>query len=172
MSLTQKTFVPYTETTENAREIVEKYQQMVYGLALSRAGNKFDADDIFQEVFLIYFSKDRAFREDEHKKAWLIKTTLNCCKRALGSTWRKKTTSFDDRPELSYSFTSKEENEVFAALRELPEKYRTVLHLFYFEDFPTEKIARILGISGANVRMRLKRGRDLMREKLKGEYEI
>jgi len=157
------------------RQIVEEYQTMVYGIALSRAGNQFDADDIFQEVFLVYFKKGKNFCDEEHRKAWLIKTTLNCCKRALYSTWRKKTAPLDqagNSRELSYNFVSQEENAVFTALRELPEKYRTVLHLFYIEQFKTEEIARSLGVTGMAVRTRLKRGRDMLREKLKGEYDF
>jgi RNA polymerase sigma-70 factor (ECF subfamily) len=162
-----------TSTPPGERQIVEEYQHLVYGLALSRAGNKFDADDIFQEVFLVYFGKDRDFRDEEHRKAWLIKTTLNCCKRALYSTWRKKTVPLDEsHKSITYTFVSQEENAVFTALRELPEKYRTVLHLFYFEEFATERIAAVLGITGAAVRMRLMRGRALMREKLKGDYDF
>jgi len=154
------------------RRVVEEYQGLVYGLALSRTGNKFDADDVFQDVFLIYFRKNIAFRDDEHRKAWLIRTTLNCSKRALHSTWRRKTAPLEESHGLTYQFTSGEESEVFLAMRELPEKYRMVLHLFYFEDLPTEQIADALGISGANVRMRLKRGRDMMRDIIKEEYSF
>jgi len=157
------------------RQVVEQYQGLVYGIALSRLGNQFDADDVFQEVFLVYFKKNKSFRDEEHRKAWLIRTTLNCCKQAVFSSWRRKTTPltpFDGSPELSYNFVSQEENLVFAALRGLPQKYRTVLHLFYIEEFKTEEIAGALGISGAAVRTRLKRGRDMLREKLKGEYDF
>jgi RNA polymerase sigma-70 factor (ECF subfamily) len=163
-----------TSTPPDYRQVVEKYENLIYGLALSRLGSKFDADDVFQEVFLIYFKKNKTFNDEEHRKAWLIKTTLNCCKRTLYSTWRKKTAPLEEAylNNMTYQFVSHEENAVFTALRELPEKYRTVLHLFYFEDFSTEKIANILGINGGAVRMRLKRGRDLMHEKLKGEFSF
>ena len=156
----------------DVRQAVEEYQGMVYGIALSRVGNQFDADDIFQEVFLIYFKKGLTFRDEQHRKAWLIKTTLNCCKRLVFNSWRKKTEPLDASRGLSYNFVSREENLIFTALRELPVKYRTVLHLFYIEEFKTEEIAGALGISGAAVRTRLKRGRDMLREKLKGEYDF
>jgi len=157
------------------RQVVEEYQGMVYGIALSRVGSKFDADDVFQDVFLIYYSKNKEYRNEEHRRAWLIKTTLNCCKRFLHSSWRKKTTTlneFTNSPDNTYQFASQEENEIFTALRELPEKYRIVLHLFYFEEFSAGEIAEALGIASPTVRMRLKRGRDMMREKLKGEYNL
>jgi RNA polymerase sigma-70 factor (ECF subfamily) len=152
---------------------VEKYQSLVYGIALSRVTNRFDADDIFQEVFLTYFQKNKTFKSEEHRKAWLIKVTLNCCKRALHNSWGKFTTTLEESAalkELSYRFASKEENDIFIALREIPEKYRIVMQLFYFEEYSTEEIAKILGISAPNVRMRLSRGREKMRELLKEDY--
>ncbi|MCL2638807.1 MAG: sigma-70 family RNA polymerase sigma factor [Oscillospiraceae bacterium] len=156
-------------------EIISTYKKTVYSVALSNTRSKHDADDVFQEVFLVYFRKNPVFKDEEHRKAWLIRTTLNHCKKITLSTWRKKTVSLVGgdvlgAPELTYQFSSNEENEVHAALRALPEKYRTVLHLFYFEQYKTEEIGRILKTSTVNVRVRLKRGRDLIREKLKGEY--
>ncbi|MCL2698410.1 MAG: sigma-70 family RNA polymerase sigma factor [Oscillospiraceae bacterium] len=153
-------------------EIINTYKKTVYGTALSHTRSRHDADDVFQEVFLVYFRKNPVFEDEEHRKAWLIRTTLNHCKKITLSTWRRKTTSLESAQEQSYSFnfSSCEENAVHAALRELPEKYRTVLHLFYFEQYKTEEIGKILNLSTVNVRVRLKRGRDLMRKKLKGEY--
>jgi len=154
----------------NYRETIEKYQSLVYGIALSRLASRHDADDVFQDVFLIYFQKNKTFRDEDHRKAWLIKVTLNCCKRVANSTWRRKTTAIEDVPELSYGFSSREESEIFIALRALPEKYRIVMQLFYFEEFSTEEIARLLKISAANVRMRLMRSREMMRELIKEDY--
>jgi RNA polymerase sigma-70 factor (ECF subfamily) len=154
----------------NIENIIHTYKKTVYSIALSHTRSKHDADDVFQEVFLVYFRKEPVFKNEEHRKAWLIRTTLNHCKKLTLSTWRKRTTSLEAAPELTYRFSSDEENAVHAALRELPEKYRTVLHLFYFEQYKTEEIGKILKINTGNVRTRLKRGRDLMRQKLKGEY--
>jgi RNA polymerase sigma-70 factor (ECF subfamily) len=151
------------------REIVEKYQSLVYGIALSRVESRFDADDVFQEVFLAYFNAGRSFRGEEHRKAWLIKTTLNCCKRVLHSSWRRKTTDFKESADLSYGFESQEENEVFIALKQLPEKYKLAIQLHYFEEYSTEEIAEITGASPANVRMRLSRGREQMKKLLNKE---
>jgi len=154
----------------NINEVITVYRKTVYGVALSHTGSKFDADDVFQEVFLTYFRKGMVFDCEEHRKAWLIRTTLNLCKKATLSTWRRKTVPLESVQEQSYQFAMGEENAVHTALRELPQKYRTVLYLFYFEQFPTAEIADIVKTTDGNVRVRLKRGRDLMREKLKGEY--
>jgi RNA polymerase sigma-70 factor (ECF subfamily) len=150
--------------------IVERYKSMIYGIALTHTRNQSDADDVFQSVFLVYFQKDRAFNEEEHRKAWLIKTTINCCKKVSGSAWRRWTVPLEDAPEQVFTFSSDEENLVYIALRELPAKYRNILHLFYFEDLPVDEIGKILGIRAGTVRMQLKRGREMMRERLKGDY--
>jgi RNA polymerase sigma-70 factor (ECF subfamily) len=144
---------------------------MVYGIAMTHVRNPADADDVFQDVFLIYFQKPRTFREPEHEKAWLINTTLNRCRKMTGSLWRR-VLPLDEAPEQSVPFRSREENELYIALRALPEKYRSALHLFYFEDMPVDRIAKALGAKPGAVRMRLTRGRELLRKQLKGEFDF
>ena len=151
-------------------EVIEKYTTMVYGIALTHVKNHTDADDVFQEVFLIYYQKGKTFNDEEHRKAWLINTTLNCCKKNLGNTWRKKTLPFEDFSDKIFQFASEEENSVYTALCELPAKYRIVLHLFYYEDLSVQEISRALKIRAGTVRMQLTRGREMIRNKLKGDY--
>ena len=88
----------------------------------------------FRKFFLIYFRVKPQFNDEEHRKAWLIRTTINCSLRVVDSTYRKRTVPMDEMDEGSFQFESKEENAVHLALRQLPEKYRIVLQLFYFED--------------------------------------
>lgn len=165
----------YSETSID--EVIEKYSKMVYGIALTHLENKTDADDVFQDVFLTYYQKSKNFNEEDHRKAWIINTTLNFCKKTSGSSWRRKIVPLDDLPDQSesqtrygFQFEIQEENLVFQALCELPIKYRLVLHLFYFEDMPVDVISRALKIRAGTVRMQLTRGRELIRSKLKGDY--
>jgi RNA polymerase sigma-70 factor (ECF subfamily) len=151
-------------------EIITTYKRLVYGTALSRTRSKADADDVFQEVFMVCFRKAPAFVSEEHCKAWLIRTTLNLSKKVTHGSWRRKALPLDAAPEQSYEFSTPEENAVHQALRELPEKYGAVLYLFYFEGYSTEEIGSITGTSTGNVRVRMNRARAMMREKLKGEY--
>lgn len=65
---------------ESIESIIGHYSQMVYRLAFARVGNKYDADEVFQEVFLRYVRKNPKFNDEEHRKAWLIKVTVNCSK--------------------------------------------------------------------------------------------
>ena len=154
---------------ESIETVIQRYKGTVYSVALSYTSNRADADDIFQEVFLIYFKVKPQFNDEEHRKAWLIRTTINCSLRVVESTYRKRTVPMDEMEEGSFQFESKEENAVYLALQELPEKYRIVLQLFYFEDMSVESISKALDIKAGTVQVQLMRGREMMKTKLKEE---
>ena len=96
---------------ESIETVIQRYKATVYSVALSYVNNREDADDIFQEVFLIYFRTNPQFNEEEHRKAWLIRTTINCSKRVVDSTYRKRTVPLDEMEEESFQFQTKEENK-------------------------------------------------------------
>jgi len=161
-----------TAASRDTTEVVERYQQMVYAICLTHTGCKPDAEDVFQEVFLTYHRKQPACNDEEHLKAWLITTTLNLARRASSSSWRARVVRLpDDEPEAleAFRFEIKEYDELFAALTSLPEAYRTVIHLFYFEDLPVKQIAAVLGEEPGAVKMRLSRGRAMLREAMTKE---
>ena len=151
-------------------EIIDRYQSTVYGLALAKTGSRADADDVFQEVFLAYFQSGKTFRDEEHRKAWLLRTTLNQCRRVTQSSWRKKTVPLSEREDAPVTFSTPEENAVWQALSGLEEGYRLPLYLFYFQGLSTREIARVLSLGQGAVRMRLSRGREQLRQALKGDY--
>ena len=151
-------------------QIIDRYQNMVYGLALAKTNSPADADDVFQEVFLAYFQSGKTFRDEEHRKAWLLRTTVNICRRITVSTWRRKTVPLEEQREVSVLFREPEENLVWEAVQRLEERYRLPVYLFYFQELSTAEIAKALGIRSGAVRMRLSRGRDMLREMLKGDY--
>ncbi len=144
---------------------LNKYSHMVFRLAFARTKNNHDANDIMQEVFLRYMKNNKEFNDEEHKKAWLIKTTINCSKTLLSSAWFKKTTSLEDNivEEL------KEKSEVYYAVLKLSKKYRTVIHLFYYEDMSIAEIANLLNIKESTIKSQLNRARNKLREILKEE---
>ena len=150
--------------------IIDRYQDTVYGLALARTGNRADADDVFQEVFLAYCQCGKVFRDEEHRKAWLLRTTINQSRRVTSSSWRQKTVPLSEREDAPVQFREPEENRVWEALQSLAEDYRLPIYLFYFQELSTQEIAKALAIRPGAVRMRLTRGREQLREKLKGEY--
>ncbi len=150
--------------TATDQAVIERYFNMVYKLALAQTKNKTMADDVTQEVFLRYLKHSAKLESEEHRKAWLIRVTLNCSKSAFSNSWFKRTTPLSD--ELV--FEEKETGEVYYAVLELPPKYRSVIHLFYYEDLSIEEIGKILGRSASAVKSQLFRGRNMLRSILKG----
>ncbi len=161
-----------SQSKKDLNEIVERYKQLIYGIALSYTKNKTDADDVFQEVFLTYIKKEPIFNDEEHRKAWLINTAVNCSKKAVFNPWKKRISEIDETipDDKNKFFETEEQNIIFSVLSSLPQKYRIVLHLFYFEDMSISNIARNLGIKEGTVKVQLNRGREMMRERLKGDY--
>ncbi|MDR2736318.1 MAG: sigma-70 family RNA polymerase sigma factor [Gracilibacteraceae bacterium] len=175
----------YTDTITNPNgapvqedfpTILGRYQDLVYRIALTHTGTLHDAQDVFQEVFLIYWRKKPLLHDEEHRQAWLITTARNCAKQITSGSWHRRVVLVDEPPQPlqpdkeAFHFETAEQNEVFAALQKLPAKYRTVLHLFYFEDMSVAQIAAALQIAAGTVKVQLTRGRQLMREELKGAY--
>lgn len=151
-------------------DITEKYYDSIYRLALSQTKNADAADDVVQEVFLRYIRTDKPFESEEHIKAWLIRVTINCAKSHFMSSWFKKTAPLTE----DLSFELPEQSDVYYAVAELERKYRTVIHLFYFEDYSVKEIARALKMNESTVKSRLHRGRQLLKNMLEGsgEYEF
>jgi RNA polymerase sigma-70 factor (ECF subfamily) len=153
----------HTAATES---VVEKYADMVYRLAFAQVRSRSDADDIFQEVFLRYIQSNAAFESEEHRKAWLLRVTVNCAKKHWSSAWRRKTVPLED----SYSFELPEETGVNEAMGKLAPKYRSVIHLFYYEGDSVAEISSILGVKESTVRTQLTRARAKLSKMLKGEF--
>ena len=147
-------------------EVIEKYSSMVYRLALTHMKSKHDAEDVFQDVFLSYISKPRSFVCEEHRKAWFIRVTINRSKSVLSTLWYRKTEPLD----FSIVFETKEETDLFEYLRLLPQKYRSVIHLFYYEDLSIKQICEVLHAKESTVRTWLTRARSILGEKLKGGF--
>ena len=148
---------------------VERWGDMVWRLALARTANVHDAQDVFQEVFLRYFRHEDRLPSDEHRKAWLIRCTVNRARSLLASPWRRRTVPLDTAAQIG---VADEYREVYSAVLALPEKYRAAIHLYYFEGLTTAEIARYLGVAQGTVRSQLSRGRALLREALKEEIEL
>lgn len=153
------------DTTGNIKEIIEEYSDMVYRLALARTKNISDAEDIFQEVFIRLIKNIENIDGEKHLKAWLITVTINCSKTLLTSSWFKKVVPLQD----NLTFSTPEKSSVYYAVLDLPMKYRTIIYLFYYEDLSISYISQILGIKESTIKSQLSCGRDLLKNKLKGD---
>ncbi|MCI8598810.1 MAG: sigma-70 family RNA polymerase sigma factor [Lachnospiraceae bacterium] len=149
--------------------LILKYEKTVYKLAYSYMKNKQDTDDIYQEVFLRFFRKKPEFESEEHEKAWFIRTTINCCKSYYLSGWVKRTMALDEEVHgKEDSYEMEERSELFYAVMELPVKYRTVIHLFYYEGYTVKEIAELTGEKVTTITTRLSRAREQLRQVLDG----
>lgn len=151
-------------TQEEADEIVEKYADLVYKFALSQTRRKDLADDVFQEVFLRFVRRQPDFQNEEHAKAWFLTVTRNCCKNQFSSIFVRNTTPLLE----DIAMQTKSESSMYFYVMQLPKKYRTVIHLFYYEGYSTLQIAAVLHKKDATIRTQLKRARTLLKEKIKG----
>lgn len=155
-------------TDDCMENVIRSYADMVYRLAFARTGTIHDADDIFQEVFLRYINKQPAFKNEEHRKAWLIRVTINCSNTLWSSTWRKKV---DPLTEY-HPFQTKDDTDLYNELQQLPKKYREVIHLFYYEDLSLKEISQILGRKNSTIRTQLTRARRLLKKILKEDFDV
>ena len=154
-------------------EVVRFYSPMVYRIALTKTKSTHDADDIFSEVFLRLVANKKPFDSEEHRKAWLIRVTVNCCNSHFVAPWRKNVECLDD---FALSQIPDEDNaidraddlsDVYAQVLRLPDNMREVILLFYYENMSVREIAEALGETEANIKKRLSRAR----QKLKLELE-
>lgn len=164
-------------TKESFEEVMRKYADMVYRLAYSRVGNSTDADDVFQEVFLRYIKADKTYNDEEHRKAWLIKITVNCSKSFLTSSWNRHRDYAEPDPNEGAEDDNLKNTEtraaVLNALLKLDIKYRTAIYLFYYEGLSVAQIASATGSTESNVKARLSRGRAMLKELLEGvEFDV
>lgn len=158
-----------------AEVVIRTYSDMVYRIAYARTGNREDADDIYQEVFLRYIRRNPEFRSEEHAKAWFIKVSINCARKFMGKRQKNAETSGDLTDALlpkendsgallgvtvEEQLLDKEKaSQLHRELQKLDSDTRLLLHLFYFEELKTKEIARLLHKSESAVRVALSRAR-------------
>lgn len=149
------------------KEKIEQYSDMVYRIALTRTDTIENAEDIFQEVFTKFSEKLPNFKDAEHEKAWFIRVTINLTKNLKRSSWNRKVVTLDE----NIVFENKEENEVFSVVCGLPQNYKTVIYLLYYEGYKVKEIANLMGTKEGTIKSWLFRAREMLKEKLEGGFE-
>lgn len=147
---------------------IERYSNTIKRLCMVHLKNDADTEDIFQTVFLKYVLSSVSFESDEHEKAWFIRVTINACKDLLKNFFRSRTVPLDDAAEQSAELPP-DYREVWEAIFSLPQKYRDVVYLHYFEDYTAPQISRVLGKNVNTVYTLLTRSKQMLREKLGGD---
>ena len=147
-------------------DFVKRHENRIYRIAIAIMGNKVDAEDIMQDVFLkVLENKSPQFESDEHETAWLTRVTVNLCRNRLRSHWWKKTEPLLD----IYPAQDKEQQQLLEMVNSLPIKYRVVIVLFYYEGYSTKEIAEITNKKESTVRSHLARARHMLKGFLEGE---
>ena len=143
-------------------QIVRTYADMVYRIAYRYVKNPTDTDDVFSEVFLTYFKKERSFESEEHRKAWLIRVTINCAKDFLkerSQMMQLYEEAVSDRNEVGADAYI----DLYAAIEQLRPEYREVIKLHYLDDLPVKQIAQILDRNENTVKTQLSRAREALK---------
>ncbi|MBQ8893437.1 MAG: sigma-70 family RNA polymerase sigma factor [Clostridia bacterium] len=152
-------------TDEQMRRIIAEYGPCVYRLAMAQLRNQADAEDTYQEVFLRLIRSKPEFESPAHQKAWFIRVTANYCRDLQKKHSRRELALMEQDQQPA---APGENAALSAALDALPEKYRTVVHLYYYEGYTTEEIAHVLEMNASTVRSSLKRARKRLKDFMEG----
>lgn len=144
----------------------KQFTDTVYRVALHNTANFSDAEDVTQEVFVKLLETNKAFRDSEHLKAWLIRVTINLCRDKMKKSSRETLVEnvFPNKP-------NEDKSEVLEAVKALPEKYRNAIYLYYYEGYTAKEIGKILDAKESTVLSWLSRGRDVLRKELDGGFD-
>lgn len=134
---------------------INSYTDMVYKVAITYCKNVHNAQDVTQDVLLKLVVNEKPFSSEEHLKAWLIRVTINRCKKLLVSPWFQRTQPLDD----NISFTEQSHSDLYQAVMQLPKMQRVSIHLFYYENYSVKEIASTLNKNESTVRSYLHRAR-------------
>lgn len=144
----------------------KQYTDTVYRVALHNTVNFSDAEDVTQEVFIKLLETNKAFRDSEHLKAWLIRVTVNLCRDKMKRMSRE--TLVED---VVYKNSGEAETDILKAVKSLPENYRNTIYLHYYEGYTAKEIGRILDAKENTVLSWLSRGREALRKELDGGFD-
>ena len=144
----------------------KQFTDTVYRIALHNTSNFSDAEDVTQEVFIKLLESNKAFRDSEHLKAWLIRVTINLCRDKM----KKLSREILVESVLPYN-RGEEKTDVLEAVKALPEKYRNAVYLHYYEGYTAKEIGKILDAKENTVLSWLSRGRDALRKELDGGFD-
>ena len=150
--------------------LIEKYRHNLYVMSFSVCKNAQDAEDVVQDTFIQYWSVRKEFESEQHIPAWLMRVAINKAKNKISTFCRRNSVRIEDYIQ-TLTFESEESSELFEVVMSLPDKYRIVIHLFYYEDYSVNEIADILKLTQGNVKVRLSRGRLMLRNTLKEGWE-
>lgn len=141
------------------------YADMVYRIAYRYVKNSIDTDDVFSDVFLAYFKKERTFESEEHRKAWLIRVTINCAKDFLAQRAQLQQLHEETLPDQSARDIDTY-MDLHEAIEQLRPEYREIIKLYYLDDLSVKEIAQILNKNENTIKTHLFRARETLKSVL------
>ena len=155
-------------TDKEIAELYERHKDTVTRVCFAYMKNAADTEDALQDTFLKLIKTGTVFENEEHEKAWLIRTATNVCKDALRNWWRKRE-NLEDYEHIQ-SDIGFETNDVFNVVVGLPDKYKTVVYLYYYEGYDSVEISKILRKPQSTIRYFLMEAKKILHEKLGGDF--
>ena len=152
------------------QELAASYQGSLFAAAFNVCRNAQDAEDVVQDTFVQYYTSKKEFESEQHIRAWLMRVAVNKAQNINRTFWRRNKISIEDYME-TLVFETPAAETLFETVMQLPDKYRIVIHLYYYEEYAVREIAQILKLSESNVKIRLSRGRAMLKETLKEEWD-
>ena len=157
------------KSEEELSRVMETYGDMVRRICFVHLKSRYDTEDVFQNVYMKYLLHTGSFENAEHEKAWFARVTINACTDWLRSLARRKWVPLEVIAEEKDSLDSSS-SEILEIVLKLPDKYRNVIYLYYYEEYTAAQIAKILGKKENTVYTWLSRAKDILRDKLGGEW--
>jgi len=154
---------------DNPEDVIRQHTDMVYRIAFTYCRNRSDAEDITQEVFYRYLRKTPRLTGEDHLKAWLIRVAVNASKSLLRTAWLRKTVPISEQEPLPASESTPV--DLYHAVMSLPEKYRSVVILYYYDGFTVGEIAKVLHRTETAVQTQLHRARAMLKEELMEDWQ-
>ncbi len=149
--------------------VISRYQNSLFRIAYSLLKNTADAQDCVQNALIKYCQTEQDYENEEHLRAWLIRTTINLSKDLLRSFWRRNREDLAEY-ERQLGYEDPKNSRLFETVMGLPAKYRILLQLFYYEEYSVREIASLSGLSEAAVKTRLSRARKILKTRLTEDH--
>ena len=152
--------------------VYNEYAKELYNIAYGFTRNRDDSIDIMQNAYVVLLESNKKFESNEHIKYFLIRVTVNESLDLLKSASKKRVIKNND-VVVNFPETKKEElpYDLSEIVNTLPEKYKTILILHYYDDMKIKDISNVLNISEPAVKKRLERARNLLKEIIERNYK-
>lgn len=159
-------------------QYIRQYGKRLFGLCMTLCADPYEAEDLYQETWLKVVRNISRYDPAREFEPWLTKICVNTYRNTLRRIVRSPVLNFRDTREKDTMMQSvpapekKDYEPLYEAIRNLPEKLRLTVVLFYFEDMDIRSAAEVLGVPPGTVKSRLSKARKLLKEVLGDETDL